>query len=111
GFSTGNGTLGDRATVFGNATLAGVLSGNRAGVKGLLREHATVAAQSVTTRTGTSSGPDLAVATGTSATIQPGAFGAVVVHAGGTLVLASAGLFRFRSLQFEPDTRLSVTGG
>ena len=111
GLSTGNGSLGDRATVLGNATLAGVLSGNRAGVKGQLREHATVAAQSITVRPGTSSGPDLTVAASGSATIQPGAYGVVVVRQGGALVLAKAGLYRFRSLQFEGDTHLSVMGG
>lgn len=36
GLSAGNGSLADRAIVLGNATLAGVLSGNRAGVKGVL---------------------------------------------------------------------------
>jgi hypothetical protein len=80
-------------------------------VKGILREHTAVPAQAITVRTGTSGGADLTVAGGTSSTIAPGPYGNTVVRAGATLVLATSGLYRFKSLQFEPDTRLSVLGG
>jgi hypothetical protein len=35
----------------------------------------------------------------------------VVVQSGATLILPSSGLYRFKSLAFEPDTRLSILGG
>ena len=111
GFSSGNGFLNSRSTILQNATLAGVLSGNRAGVKGILRERASVPAQSISVRTGTSSGADLTVAGGTSSSMAPGAYGNVVVQSGATLVLPTSGLYRFKSLEFEPDTRLSILGG
>ena len=108
--SSGNGFLNDRATILHDATLAGVLSGNRAGVEGLLREHAAVAPQSITIRSGASSGADLTVPGSGSTAIFPGNYGNVLVHSGGSLVLSSSGLYRFVTLQFEPDTHLSLEG-
>jgi hypothetical protein len=115
GLSSGNGFLNSRSTILGNATLTGVLSGNRAGVKGVLKEHTAVGAQAITVRSGTSSGADRTIPSGTSSTLTPGAYGNVAVQTGpqggATLVLATSGLYRFKSLQFDPDTRLSILGG
>jgi hypothetical protein len=102
--------MNDRAVVLKNATLGGTLSGNRAGVKGTLKEHASVAPQSISTHAGASSGADLTVPGGSTQTLHPGSIGNVLVRSGATLRLAESGLYRFTSLAFEPDTHLSIQG-
>ncbi|HYQ01806.1 MAG TPA: MopE-related protein [Polyangiaceae bacterium] len=106
--SQGNGFLGNGSTIVGNATLHGLLSGNRAGVSGSLVERATVPAQSLIVRSITSTGPNTQVPSGTTVPIPPGAYGNVTVLSSGTLSL-SAGAYRFASLQFDPGAKLRTS--
>jgi hypothetical protein len=108
--SLGDGFLGQRATITGDATLRGVLSGNRAGVLGRLTERANVAAQALLARGGTGGTGTIEVPHGGARTLSPGAHGQVIVRAGATLALGSSGIYRFTSLLFEPDARLNLLG-
>jgi hypothetical protein len=109
--SRGNGFLNLRSTIFGNARLTGTLSGNRAGVGGTLAENASVAAQTLPQVQVTAGSTDVTVPNGVTQALAPGSFRDVLVRSGGTLDLTGAGVYRLRSLRFEPDAFLNIVGG
>jgi hypothetical protein len=106
-FATGNGSLGVRASILGDATLGGTLSGNRAGVAGTLTENTSVVLPVLVTR-------NVVAGTGSQSfgttTLAPAARGNVTFRTGATVTLV-AGLHRFQSLIVEPGARIWTTGG
>jgi hypothetical protein len=108
--ATGDGFLSDRASVLGDATLSGGLSGDRDGVSGDIREGLSVVFPELPVRAGSSSGADLEVPHDSLQVLAPGEYGDVLVHSRATLQLGGAGLYRFTSLHFEPDAFLRIGG-
>jgi hypothetical protein len=108
-FSTGNASLGPRATVEGDAALRGVLSGNTAGVLGDLFEGVAVPAQSLALRSVSAGGTNITVPHDTTMPLGAGSYGHVVVRSRATLRLTQSGSYRFQSLTFEPDALLDVS--
>jgi hypothetical protein len=108
--ATGNGFLGDRGRMNG-ARLGGVLSGYRAGVQNGLVERASVPLQTMLTRAVTAGTTPVEVPREGQVTLVPGNYGAVTVRYHGRLKLDGAGIYRFASLFFEPDTYFDVPGG
>lgn len=106
-FATGNGSLGARSTILGDATLGGTLSGNRAGVAGTLTENASVVLPVLVTRNVVAGSGSQSFGT---TTLVPAARGNVTFRAGATITLV-AGLHRFQSLIVEPGARIRTTGG
>jgi hypothetical protein len=108
--ATGNGFLGDRGSMNG-ARLGGVLSGYRAGVRNGLVERASVPLQTMLQRAVTAGTTPIEVPREGLLTLTPGSYGAVTVRYHGRLKLNGAGIYRFASLSFEPDTFFDVPGG
>jgi hypothetical protein len=111
GLATGNGSLADRGSMNGGATLGGVLSGFRAGVRNGLVEHASVPLQTLFERSFTSVGANFEIPREGTLTLAPGNYGTLIVRYHGRLTLSQAGIYRFTSVLFESDTYLNVPGG
>jgi hypothetical protein len=107
-FSLGNGWLGERAVIDGDARLGGTLTGNRAGVHGALAEQVFVEIQSLIEREVTAGGSPVVVPHDGSQPLAPGSYGHVLVHSRAALTLTEGGVYSFASLTFEPDAKLYV---
>lgn len=105
-FSAGNGSLGDRSVITRNATLQGVLQGNRPGVLGTLRENASVTLPSLVERT-------FQVGSGTqsvgSVTLNPDNRGNMTFRSRSRVTL-NPGTFNFASLTIEPYVVVKANG-
>lgn len=109
GLSTGNGNLFDRAAITGTATLAGTVTGNRAGIATLV-EGAAVDEQALPVfPISVTLGVPVPIADYGTGTIAPGVWGDVTVGREGTLVLSGAGTYTLNSLALGPDTVLDLT--
>jgi hypothetical protein len=108
-FSSANGVLGQRSRIGGNATLAGVLQGNRSGVSGTLTENANVTLPALASRTFPVGTGTQAVAPGAVASFTAGTRGNVTFAAGSRVTL-SAGVFNFASLDIQPNVQVVASG-
>jgi hypothetical protein len=105
-----DGFLSNGATVRGNVTIGGSLGGNTQGVSGTVVGGASLSLGELLLRPGTSSGAGVTVPHDGIAHLPPGSYGHVVVRSRATLDLLSAGVYRFKSLTFEPDGTLTLAG-
>jgi hypothetical protein len=109
--ASGNAFLRSRARIEGDLTLAGTLQRQDGVViTGAVRQGTSVLALGLPTQSVVAGTTNLTVANGQSASWAPGSYGDGMVRARGTLTLR-AGTYTFRSLRFEPDTRLILSPG
>jgi hypothetical protein len=107
--SLGSGSLNDRASILGSATLGGTLSGYRAGAEGGLVESAPVTVGQLPFHAVVAGAANATVPHDGTSELAPGSYQDVVVRSRGTLGLVS-GTYRFASLTFEPDASLNLSG-
>lgn len=108
-FVGNSGSIGHRSVFEGDMTLGGVLSGNRAGVHGVITEHLAPSLPQLERRTFSVGSGSSNVNNGAIVTLDPGARGNMTFRARSVVTL-NPGTYTFASLNIEPDVIVHALG-
>jgi hypothetical protein len=108
-FGVGDGFLGQRSTIGRDATLGGILEGNRAGVLGTLTENAFVNLPLLVRKSFSVGSGSEVVPNDASVMLSPGLHGNAIWRSRSRVTLAP-GTYAFASLEIEPHVMVNAVG-